>query len=318
MYLRKSCKSVVALLIFSFVILILTGGAARAEYPDKPITIIVPWVPGGASDVTPRSLLKTMSEELKQPVVIINRPGASGVVGTLEMERAAPDGYTIGTYSYSQTLTNFTTPNPPSLANVVPIAKVMYSPATLTVKGSEIAAFTPEELERYLAQRVAEIIYDQGGPGLAAVLPSQSGEMPDLGPITILSPATHQSLGRVAQVLGIIALVLLLPLLFFSASFGRMGSPGCVLSIASFPGAILAFLLTMAPVSSGPIKPAASTTELLGSLLALSLPVAAKAALPGYALPLAVGLALVTLAFLTDRLWRWLRRPRHPEQPLTS
>ena len=96
----------------------------RAEYPEKPITIIVPWVPGGASDVTPRSLLKTMSEELKQPVVIVNRPGAAGVVGTLEMERATPDGYTIGTYSYSQTLTNFTTPNPPSLNNVVPIAKV--------------------------------------------------------------------------------------------------------------------------------------------------------------------------------------------------
>ena len=74
-----------------------------------------------------------MTEELKQPVVIVNRPGASGVVGTLEMERATPDGYTIGTYSYSQTLTNFTTPNPPSLNNVVPIAKVMYSPATLTV-----------------------------------------------------------------------------------------------------------------------------------------------------------------------------------------
>jgi len=52
--------------------------------------------------VTPRTLLKTMSEELKQPVVIVNRPGAGSVVGTLEMERAVPDGYTIGTYSFSR------------------------------------------------------------------------------------------------------------------------------------------------------------------------------------------------------------------------
>ena len=113
MYLRKCQQSVVGLFIFAVVFLVLTGGVARAEYPEKPITLIVPWPPGGASDVTPRSLLKTMSEELKQPVVIVNRPGAAGVVGTLEMERAVPDGYTIGTYSYSQTLTNFTDSEPP-------------------------------------------------------------------------------------------------------------------------------------------------------------------------------------------------------------
>jgi tripartite-type tricarboxylate transporter receptor subunit TctC len=133
MYLRKYHVSIGCLFIFPVLFFALTAGVARAEYPDKPITLIVPWPPGGASDITPRTLLKTMSDELKQPVVIVNRPGAAGVVGTLEMERAVPDGYTIGTYSYSQTLTNYTAPNPPSLANVVPVAKVMYSPATLTV-----------------------------------------------------------------------------------------------------------------------------------------------------------------------------------------
>jgi tripartite-type tricarboxylate transporter receptor subunit TctC len=106
MYLRKYHARFVCLSVFSVVFFALTAGVARAEYPDKPITLIVPWPPGGASDITPRTLLKTMSEELKQPVVIVNRPGAAGVVGTLEMERAVPDGYTIGTYSYSQTLTN--------------------------------------------------------------------------------------------------------------------------------------------------------------------------------------------------------------------
>ena len=167
MYFRKSHVSVLCLFVFALVFLTLTGGAARAEYPEKPITIIVPWVPGGASDVTPRSLLKTMSEELKQPVVIVNRPGASGVVGTLEMERAAPDGYTIGTYSYSQTLTNFTTPNPPSLANVVPIAKVMYSPATLTVNAG-FPAKTLAEFVQYAKANPWKVRAGHSGKGTSA------------------------------------------------------------------------------------------------------------------------------------------------------
>ncbi len=167
MYLGKYHSSVVGLFIFSVVFLALTGGVVRAEYPDKPITLIVPWPPGGASDVTPRSLLKTMSEELKQPVVIVNRPGAAGVVGTLEMERAVPDGYTIGTYSYSQTLTNFTAPNPPSLANVVPVAKVMYSPATLTVNAN-FPANNLAEFVRYAKANPGKVRSANSGKGASA------------------------------------------------------------------------------------------------------------------------------------------------------
>jgi tripartite-type tricarboxylate transporter receptor subunit TctC len=167
MYLRKYQASIVCLFIVSAVFFALAAGSARAEYPDKPITLIVPWPPGGASDVTPRSLLKTMSEELKQPVVIVNRPGAAGVVGTLEMERAVPDGYTIGTYSYSQTLTNFTAPNPPSLANVVPIAKVMYSPATLTVNAN-FPANNLAEFIRYAKANPGKVRSANSGKGASA------------------------------------------------------------------------------------------------------------------------------------------------------
>ena len=167
MYLRKYQASIVCLFIFSAVFFALTAGVARDEYPDKPITLIVPWPPGGASDVTPRSLLKTMSEELKQPVIIVNRPGAAAVVGTLEMERAAPDGYTIGTYSYSQTLTNFTAPNPPSLANVVPVAKVMYSPATLTVNAN-FPANNLAEFVRYAKANPGKVRSANSGKGASA------------------------------------------------------------------------------------------------------------------------------------------------------
>lgn len=166
MNLGKCSRWTVCLFVF-FVFVALTGGIARAEYPEKPITLIVPWPPGGASDVTPRTLLKTMSDELKQPVVIVNRPGAAAVVGTLELERAAPDGYTLGTYSYSQTLTNFTSQNPPSLANVIPIAMVMYSPATLTVNAN-FPANTLAEFIAYAKANPRKVRNSNSGKGASA------------------------------------------------------------------------------------------------------------------------------------------------------
>jgi tripartite-type tricarboxylate transporter receptor subunit TctC len=118
-------------------LLAMTGGYADAGFPDKPITIVVPWAPGGTADLMSRSLAKPMSEELKQPVIVINKPGAAGVTGTLELEKTAPDGYTIGPYSISQALTQYTSPNPTNLANIVPIAEVMTTFATLTVNAGQ-------------------------------------------------------------------------------------------------------------------------------------------------------------------------------------
>jgi tripartite-type tricarboxylate transporter receptor subunit TctC len=143
------------------------AGVVEAQYPDRPITVIVPWPPGGASDVTPRTLTKPMSEELKQPVVIVNRPGAAAVIGTQEVERSAPDGYTIGTYSFSQALTTYTTPNPPNPANLVPIAKVMYSPGTLTVNAN-FPANTLEEFIRYAKQNPGKVRSANSGKGASA------------------------------------------------------------------------------------------------------------------------------------------------------
>ncbi len=72
------------------------GTALAADYPTKPITIIVPWGAGGMSDVTARMLGERLKEILGQPIVYINKGGASGVIGLRAVERAAPDGYTIG------------------------------------------------------------------------------------------------------------------------------------------------------------------------------------------------------------------------------
>ncbi len=70
--------------------------AAEAAYPDRPITIIVPWGAGGGTDATARILASMMEQELGQPVNVVNRTGGSGVVGHSAIATADPDGYTLG------------------------------------------------------------------------------------------------------------------------------------------------------------------------------------------------------------------------------
>ncbi|MCU7370073.1 tripartite tricarboxylate transporter substrate binding protein [Paucibacter sp. O1-1] len=76
--------------------LALLGSANAAEWPDKPIKIIVPAAPGGAADTLARLIGKEISDKLGQPVVIDNRAGAAAIVGTQALARSPNDGYTIG------------------------------------------------------------------------------------------------------------------------------------------------------------------------------------------------------------------------------
>lgn len=79
----------VALYLFSIL------GIAQDAYPSKPITMIVPFPPGGVADIVGRPLAASMEKTLRQPVVVTNRTGAGGAVGMAAVAKSAPDGYTI-------------------------------------------------------------------------------------------------------------------------------------------------------------------------------------------------------------------------------
>ena len=76
-------------------------GWAQADYPSKQITLIVPFPPGGVTDVLGRELARSLSKSLNQTVVVENRAGASGNIGTRHLARAKPDGYTLGVLAIS-------------------------------------------------------------------------------------------------------------------------------------------------------------------------------------------------------------------------
>ena len=82
-------------LIASILVAGLCGAAFAQAYPSKPIRFVVPWAPGGSTDVLARIIAQKLHESWGQPVLVENRPGASGNVGSDLVAKAAPDGYTI-------------------------------------------------------------------------------------------------------------------------------------------------------------------------------------------------------------------------------
>src|SRR5437899_11816059 len=78
-----------------FLLFALLAATAHAQYPNKTIRLIVPAAPGGGTDITARSFVPQLADNLGQPIVIENRGGAGGVIGTDVVAKAAPDGYTL-------------------------------------------------------------------------------------------------------------------------------------------------------------------------------------------------------------------------------
>src|SRR5688572_2357492 len=88
-------KCLTRCMLAAVVLTAVTTAPVRAEYPERNITVIVPFPAGGASDMTARLITPKLSERVKQTVVIDNRGGANGAIGALALKQAPADGYTL-------------------------------------------------------------------------------------------------------------------------------------------------------------------------------------------------------------------------------
>jgi tripartite-type tricarboxylate transporter receptor subunit TctC len=111
----------------------LAAGGAAAAYPDRPITLIVPWAAGGGTDATARIIGSLLEKELKQPVNVVNRTGGNGVVGHAAIASAAPDGYTIGMLTVEIGMLHWQGLTDLSGTSYTPLALVNFDPAGLSV-----------------------------------------------------------------------------------------------------------------------------------------------------------------------------------------
>src|SRR3954462_4194704 len=108
--------------------------AALSAYPERPITLIVPWGAGGGTDATARIIGAIMEKELKQPVSVVNRTGGSGVVGHDAIAKATPDGYTIGLITVEIPMMHHVGLTPLTYKDYTPIGLVNADPAAINVR----------------------------------------------------------------------------------------------------------------------------------------------------------------------------------------
>lgn len=145
--------------------------AQTAEFPVRPIRIVVPFAAGGATDVIARVVGQKISEYLEQPVVIDNKAGASGNIGALLVARAAPDGYTIlmATSSHAINATLFRKLDYRLTTDFVGLSNLASVPLLLVVN-TAVPAKTPSELVTYAKAQDGKVNFASGGTGTAAHL----------------------------------------------------------------------------------------------------------------------------------------------------
>jgi tripartite-type tricarboxylate transporter receptor subunit TctC len=161
---------IAALLLLGVLLFLPLAGAAAAQepYPTRPITLVSPYPPGGAADLTARPLAPALERALKQPVVVVNKPGGGGAVGTQSVAVAKPDGYTIMITVFSIS----TIPEADRVAGrtptftrdqFVPIARLNADP-TLLIVGADAPWKSVKDLVDDAKKRPDAILYSSAGP----------------------------------------------------------------------------------------------------------------------------------------------------------
>lgn len=159
----------------SLAALLLIAPAGAQTYPSKPVRIIIPFAPGGGTDVSIRALSGVLSEALGQSVVVENRPGGGGNLGADLAVKADPDGYTLFAPTDSHTVAPALFPklNYDLVKDFLPVTKVAQGPYVLVAHPS-LPVSNVKEFIAYVKERPNQIPYASSGAGTAAHL---SGEM---------------------------------------------------------------------------------------------------------------------------------------------
>lgn len=206
------------LICFTLAALVLAAGAAQAQqkYPSRPIRLVVPFAPGGGTDIMARSLAQKLSEAFGQTVVVDNRAGGGGTIGTETVIRATPDGYTMimvsGSYAANAAVYKLPydsvadisavaligeTANAIALPNSVPIRNIKEliahdkaSPGTLNYGSTGTGGFThliTELFNQLAGTKLTHVPYKGTGPALNDLLGGQIqvlfGSLPSTVPL---------------------------------------------------------------------------------------------------------------------------------------
>lgn len=186
-------------------LLLLPVAGTAQDFPTKPIKLIVPFPPGGPNDIIARVVGQRMSELMKQPIVIENRSGQAGVLGTDMVAKAAPDGYTIAITSASSLVIN------PSLEKMPYDVKKDLAPVTLNVTVPEMLVVASNVPANNMAELIALAKAQPGKLNFASAgvggLPHLAGELFKLTakldivhvPYRGAAPAINDLLGQQVQ-----------------------------------------------------------------------------------------------------------------------
>jgi tripartite-type tricarboxylate transporter receptor subunit TctC len=143
-----------------------SSASAQSDYPNRPIRIVVPYAAGGSADILARLIAAGLQTSLGQSVLVENRSGASGNVGTVAVARAQPDGYTllVNTSSFIVNPSLFKPPPFDPIADFVPIVDIAAAPTAIAAnKASGIA--TIADLVNAAKADPQRLNYGTGGPG---------------------------------------------------------------------------------------------------------------------------------------------------------
>ncbi len=143
------------------------GSSGAQTYPDRSVTIIVPWAPGGSTDILARVVAEHLRQSLKQPVIVENRPGASGNIGSAAVARATPDGYTLlfgsmSTHAMNEALFSSMPFN--GVDDFTPISLLAFVTNTMVINPS-VPAKTVREFIDYAKANPGKIAYASAGAG---------------------------------------------------------------------------------------------------------------------------------------------------------